>query len=82
MQRASRKTDTGAVKYDGPVVRQKDDIYFTDCTITGTDTGTSDKPKFALFSLFRDIIVPKVQALVAPGGQFAGYQVVLQGDQA
>ena len=68
--------------YDGPVKRKKGDVYFVDCAVTGTDSGTSDDPKFALFDVFHDIIVPKVEKLVEKGGQFEGYTIVLQGDQA
>ena len=68
--------------FDGPILRNKGDIYFTDVAVTGSNEGTSDDPKFALLPLFKETIVPMVESLVGPGGQFAGYTPVLQGDQA
>ncbi len=50
--------------------------------MTGSDKGTSDKPKFALKALFRDQIFPKVMSLVREGGRFEGAIPVFQGDNA
>jgi hypothetical protein len=78
----SRRDENGNIKYDGEIVRQKGDAYLIDCNVTGSDEGTSDKPKFSLMSLFREHIFPKVGELVKDGGRFAGYIPVFQGDNA
>jgi len=81
-QRESRKTDEGKTKYDGDVIRRKGDVYLVDTTVTGLDEGMSDKPKFSLKSLFKDVIFPRVCQLVGPGGEYEGYTPIFQGDQA
>jgi hypothetical protein len=81
-QRGSRKTDEGTIKYDGDIVRRKGDVYLVDTTVTGSDEGTSDKPKFSLKSLFEDVIFPRICQLVGPGGEYEGYTPIIQGDQA
>jgi hypothetical protein len=53
-----------------------------DCNVTGSDTGTSDKPKFALLHLFRDRIFTQIQKLSGPGGRYEGYVPIIQGDNA
>ena len=54
----------------------------TDCNVTGTDTGTSDKPKFALRLLWEYCLLPSLDALVAVGGQCEGAIVVHHEDNA
>ena len=39
---------------------EKDDAYMVDCTVTGSDAGTSDAPKFSLKSLFEEHIFPEI----------------------
>ncbi len=46
----------------------KGDCLLTDCNVTGTGTGTPDKPKFALRSLWEYGLLPSLDALVAEGG--------------
>ena len=70
------------MKYDGPVLREKGDTYLVDSNVTGSNNGTSDKPHFALMDLFRDHVLAKIMELVGPGGAYAGYMVVIQGDYA
>ena len=45
-QRQATKDEDGKVRYDGDIVREKGDIYFKDCAVTGSDPGTSSEPKF------------------------------------
>ena len=52
---------TGALVRDGAIVRRSGDVYFVDCNVTGSNEGTSDAPKYALASLFKDHIFPKVK---------------------
>jgi hypothetical protein len=54
----------------------------TDCNVTGTDTGTPVKPKFALRPLWEHGLLPSLDALVAVGGLCAGAIVVHQEDNA
>jgi hypothetical protein len=80
--RQSRRTDDGRLVYDGPMIQENDDVYMVDCNVTGSDSGTSDSPKFDLVSLFSDTVFPRVAELVAAGGRFEGYTPVFQGDNA
>ena len=80
--RESRRDEEGKLHYDGELVRMKGDAYLVDCNVTGSDEGTSDKPKFLLLALFRDHIFPKVARIVGPGGEYEGHMPVFQGDNA
>jgi hypothetical protein len=51
-------------------------------TVTGSSEGTTDNPKFSLKALFENVIFPRVEQLVGPGGPYEGYTPVFQGDQA
>ena len=60
----------------------KGDCLLTDCNVTGTDTGTPDKPKFALRPLWEfGLLRPSLDALVGAGGQCEG-AVVVQEDNS
>ena len=61
---------------------QKGDCLLTDCNVTGTDTGTPDKPKFALRLLWEHGLLPQFDALVGPGGLCEGASIVHQEDNA
>lgn len=78
----SRRDEDGKIHYDGEIIRYKGDAYLVDCNVTGSDQGSSDKPKFSLMALFRDHVFPEIAALVAPGGAYEGYLPVIQGDNA
>jgi hypothetical protein len=60
----------------------KGDYILTDCNVTGIDTGTPDKPKFALRHLWEYGLLPSLDALVADGGLAEGAVVVHQEDNA
>jgi hypothetical protein len=60
----------------------KGDLILTDCNVTGTDSGTPDKPKFALRPLWEYCLLPSLDALVAVGGQCEGAIVIHQEDNA
>jgi len=79
---ASQRDENGKLHYDGDIIRNVGDAYLVDCCVTGSDHGTSDKPKFALLDLFRDHIFPNVEKLVCAGGDYEGYMPVFQGDNA
>jgi hypothetical protein len=81
-QRASTRDADGNLKYDGEVIRRAGDVYWVDCTVTGSDPGTSSDPKFPLKKLFNEHVFPRLDQLVGPGGRFQGYTVIIQGDQA
>ena len=61
---------------------QKGDCLLTDYNVTGTDTGTPYKPKFALRPLWEFGLFPSFDALVGVGGQCEGAVVVHQEDNA
>ena len=83
LQRAySGMTADGRRQFQGPVVRRKGEAFSFDTTVTGSNEGTSDNPKFALKRLFEDLVFGMVQTYVQPGGQYEGYTPVIQGDQA
>ena len=57
-------------------------MYWVDTTVTGSNSGTSDEPKFPLKRVFQHSVFPNLDSLVRPGGKFDGYTVIIQGDQA
>jgi hypothetical protein len=61
---------------------KKGDGIAADCNVTGTDRGTPSKPKFPLKALWEHVLIPAFEALVAPGGRYAGATVVHQEDNA
>ncbi len=66
----------------GGIRIKKGDMTLTDCNVTGTDTGTPDKPKFSLRLLWEHCLFPSLNALVGIGGQCEGAIVVHQEDNA
>lgn len=86
-QRKSTRDVNGDLHYDGPLIREKGDVYFVDANVTGSNCGTATKPKFALKELWKHHIFPKLDALTRGGppgirGPYHGYKVVLQQDGA
>jgi hypothetical protein len=54
-----------------------------DANVTGSDAGTSDKPKFALKPLWNNSVFPRLNELTGPGGDdYEGYVVIGQGNNA
>ena len=68
--------------FDGEVIRNKGDLFYVDVAITGIDAGTADNPKFQLWRVLKECIFREVEDLVGPGGKYAGYKVIFQGDNA
>ena len=60
----------------------KGDVIAADCNVTGTDCGTPSKPEFPLKALWEHVLIPELEALVAPGGRCSGATVVHQEDNA
>jgi hypothetical protein len=54
----------------------------TDCNVTGTDTGTPDKPKFSLRPLWEYGLLSQFDTLVGPGGLCEGATIMHQEDNA
>jgi hypothetical protein len=46
--RESRHDENGNLQYDGNVIWMKGKAYLVNCNVTGSDEGTSTKPKFSL----------------------------------
>ena len=83
MQRCQAfKVAQKAYRGKGGLRVQKGDLMLTDCNVTGTTTGTPDKPKFALRLLWEHSLLPQFDALVAPGGICEGATIVHQEDNA
>lgn len=80
--RKSRRTEEGRIKRDGNIVRRKGDVYLVDCTVTGSNSGTSSDPKFSLKELFEEVVFDAIAELVRPGGKYEGYTPIIQGDNA
>jgi hypothetical protein len=53
-----------------------------DGNVTGTNEGTSTKPKFALINLWKHRLLPMLDHLTSPGQRYHGVVVVLQQDNA
>ena len=66
----------------GKKLREKGDIYFVDCSVTGSSEGTAKDPKFPLLEYFKHGVFPEIERLTKPGGKFSGYTPVIQGDNA
>ena len=81
-QRKGVRDENGALHYTGEVIRRKGDVYMADVNVTGSDSGTSDNPKFSLMSLFAQVIFPRLQEITGPGGKYEGYVPIIQGDNA
>lgn len=81
-QNESERDTEGNLTYTGPVVREEGDIYMLDTTVTGSDKGSADKPKFTLRDAFEYGIFPAIRDLVGPGKKYEGYIPVVQGDNA
>ena len=82
MQRESRRDENGMLKFDGKIIWEKGDSYFSDCSVTGCNPGTDYDPKFPLYTVFEVQIFPLLEELVMPGGKYEGYIPIIQGDQA
>ena len=80
-RKATRHAD-GSLHYDGELVRRRGEIYFVDANVTGSNQGTSTNPKYALKDLWEAKLFPRIDAMVAEGGPYEGYCVVLQQDGA
>ena len=67
---------------EGQVLREKDNIYFVDYSVTGSSERTSKDPKFPLLSYFKYAVFPEIEKLTGPGRKYAGYTPIIQGDNA
>ena len=56
----------------GEKLKEKGDVYFVDCNVTGSSEGTSKDPKFPLLDYFKYAVFPEVEKLTGPGGRFFG----------
>jgi hypothetical protein len=81
-QRQSDRNAVGILRYNGPILRRKGDYYFVNVNVTVSVEGTSNKPKFTLISLLEKTVFPRISELVKPGGEYAGYVPIIQGDDA
>ena len=78
--RKSRCDGEGKIKYDGEIMREKSNAYIVDCTVTGSDAGTSNAPKLSLKYLFKYHIFPEISVLVDLEEYFEGYSPIFQGE--
>jgi hypothetical protein len=61
-----------------PVKHNRGDLVLVDCNVTGSSYGTAAKPQFPLKALWENVLIPQLEALVAPGGAAEGAVVVHQ----
>jgi hypothetical protein len=59
-----------------PVKHKLGDVVLVDCNVKGSDIGTPTDPKFALRTLWEEIILPAYDALTAVGGPAEGAVIV------
>ena len=78
----STRDESGRVKYDGPIIREKDDVYQVDCAVAGSSEGNTNDPKCPLLPIFRETIFKQTESLTAAGQRYHGYKVIFQGDNA
>ncbi len=75
--------ETGKRTSKGNTVNyRRGDLVLTDCNVTGSNYGTSTKPKFPLMELWTSVLLPELDALVRPGGPCEGAVVVHQENNA
>ena len=79
---ASGVNANGNTVFQGEILRNVNDKYMVDVCVTGSNSGTTDNPKFALLPFFQSEIFEQVDTLVCAGGQLEGYTPVFQGDSA
>jgi hypothetical protein len=65
-----------------PVKHKLGDVVLVDCNVKGIDIGTPTDPKFALRTLWEEIILLAYDALTAVGGPGEGAVIVQQEDNA
>ena len=63
-------------------MREKDDTYFVDCSITSSSERTSKDSKFSLLSYFKYAVFLEIEKLVGPDRKYVGYTPIIQGDNA
>ena len=80
--RESTRDEEGQIRYNGEIKRRPGDCFMVETTVTGSNSGMSSDPKFSLLACFKRAIFPKVETVVGPGGPYAGYVPVIQGDNA
>jgi hypothetical protein len=82
VQRASVRQPDSLLKQNGPILCRKGDTYLVDCCVTRSTQGTIDDPKFALKHMFKFYVFPVLLRLVGLGGEYEGYTIIIQGDNA
>ena len=66
----------------GERLRNGGEAWVVPAPITGSNSGTSDAPKFSLLQLLQETVFPQLVELTKPGALFHGYTVVWQWDNA
>ena len=64
------------------LLKNKLDIHYVYCNVTGSNDGTSKDPNFQLNMFFEKCIFPVIDTLVCDGGPFEGFDPVIEGDNA
>ena len=80
--RQSTRDENGRLRYDGEIVRERDDVYEVDCAVTGSSEGKHNDPKCPLLPIFRETIFKQIENITAVGQRYHGYRVIFQGDNA
>jgi hypothetical protein len=78
IQKKAVRQEDGSIRFNGAVIRNKNDVYNVDCAATGSNSGTPNDPKCPLLPIFLEIIFPMIQEMIQEGGTYAGYIPIIQ----
>ena len=85
-QKKGRRDENGSMVFDGELIRSRGSTYKVDVCVTGSNVGTSTKPKFAPQMLWKHKFFPLIDKLVedvdSNAGPCRGARVTLQQDHA
>ncbi len=57
----SSRDETGKLKFKGNAIKNTKGVpYLVDCAVTGTDVGTTTKPRFPLKRLWEFTLIPAI----------------------
>ena len=80
-QRVAMRDNEGKLKYSGIFLQFKGDCYMVDSTVTCSNKGILNEPKFSLKSLLLRTLFPKIKDILSKkGSMYYGCTPIIQGD--
>ena len=67
---SSKVIQRNIVGNNGVIIKNKGEINYVDCNVTGSNDGTSNNPKFQLKVFFEKYLFPVIDKLVCVGSPF------------